>query len=484
MEPAPARRVSASLFWRRFSAGVANDRAILAIFFITYVVAGFAGLRLGYGQAGATLVWAPSGVALGALLILGYGVWPVVSAAAATLAIVELGISPAVPALVVGHTIEAVLAAYLVNRYANGRHALQNPRNSFRFAGVVVLAATTTSAPINAMGLVATGAAMWTDYGRIYLAQSLGSVLGMLLVAPPIALFSQGAIRWRASQIVEGAAAFVALTFTGFIGFFAFPIDLRGFPLELLCMPVLLWPAFRLGRRATAVGLLWLATIAIAGTLDGYGPFVRATPFASLTIVQLFLGTSAIMALSLAALASDYQVAEEQLRELVVTDPLTGLPNYRRLLEVLELEIERAKRHERQFAVVFYDMDDLKRINDEMGHLAGSRAVCRFAETLRATLRDTDTAARYGGDEFVAVLPDTEQEGAMLVVRRIVERLASDPDHPRLSVSAGVALYPRDGGTPTTLLSAADRALYANKAQKAQARRRNLVDLQRWTSAS
>jgi len=180
--------------------------------------------------------------------------------------------------------------------------------------------------------------------------------------------------------------------------------------------------------------------------------------------VPLFIGITATMTLSLAALASEYSVAEAQLRELVVTDPLTGLPNYRRLLEVLQTEITRADRTERPFAVVFFDMDGLKRINDELGHLIGSRAVCRFAETLRAACRTTDTAARYGGDEFVAVLTDTDQEGARLVVRRVAERLAEDPDKPALSVSAGLAVYPRDGGTPTTLLSAADRALYSVKA--------------------
>ena len=174
------------------------------------------------------------------------------------------------------------------------------------------------------------------------------------------------------------------------------------------------------------------------------------------------------MTLSLAALASDYAVAEAQLRELVVTDPLTGLPNYRRLLEVLQMEIARADRHSRQFAVVFFDMDGLKRINDELGHLIGSRAVCRFAETLRAACRETDTPARYGGDEFVAVLSDTDHDGANSSSKRTNERLQEDTDQPRLSVSAGIAVYPRDGGTPTTLLSAADRALYANKADKAQ----------------
>ena len=154
-----------------------------------------------------------------------------------------------------------------------------------------------------------------------------------------------------------------------------------------------------------------------------------------------------------------------------------------RLLEVLQMEIARADRHNRQFAVVFFDMDGLKRINDEMGHLIGSRAVCRLAETLRSACRETDTPARYGGDEFVAVLSDTDHEGAKLVVKRTNDRLHTDTDQPRLAVSSGIAVYPRDGGTPTTLLSAADRALYANKAEKANARRRGVVDLREWTSA-
>jgi diguanylate cyclase (GGDEF)-like protein len=114
----------------------------------------------------------------------------------------------------------------------------------------------------------------------------------------------------------------------------------------------------------------------------------------------------------------------------------------------------------------------------------GSRAVCRFAETLRSACRTTDTAARYGGDEFVAILSDTDQEGARLVVRRLTDRLAQDPDRPSLSVSAGIAVYPRDGGTPTTLLSAADRALYAIKAEKANARKKNVVGIREWSNAA
>jgi diguanylate cyclase (GGDEF)-like protein len=232
-----------------------------------------------------------------------------------------------------------------------------------------------------------------------------------------------------------------------------------------------------------ACTLLVLSALAIAGTLSGAGPFLRGTPLMSLTAMQLFLVPSAVVTLLMAAMASEYAFAEAQLRELVVTDPLTGLPNYRRLVEVLGIEIAQADGTKRPFAVVFFDMDGLKLINDERGHLVGSRAVCRFAETLRSACRATDTPARYGGDEFVAVLSDTDREGAQLVVKRTMQRLAEDPDEPMLSVSAGIAVYPDDGRTPTTLLSAADRALYGAKAEKAGWRRRTL-GLREWTHAS
>jgi diguanylate cyclase (GGDEF)-like protein len=448
-------------------------------------VTGKLGLLLSYGHPAVTLIWPPSGIALGAFLILGYRIWPAVFGAAALLYASTLGPAPVVLGLAGGNTLEGLLAAYLVNRYAGGRHALQNPRHCLRFAGVILLASATFSASFNTLVIVSTGFAPWTEYGTLWMALSLGSLVGMLLITPQIMLFTQfSGVRLApklAAEAVVGGAGVVAV---GLLVFYRVPVEIRGLPSELLCMPLLLLVGFRLGRRAAAAALLVLAALAVYGTLNGYGPFVRSTPFASLTIVQLFVAMNAVITLSLAALASEYAIADAQLRELVVTDPLTGLPNYRRLLEVIGAEIARADRNKRDLAVVFFDMDGLKDINDEYGHLVGSRAVCRFAETLKAACRTTDTAARYGGDEFVALLAETDHAGARLVVQRIAERLEEDTDKPPLSVSAGIAVYPHDGRTPTTLLSAADRALYIVKAEKATARRRNVVGLREWSNAS
>ncbi|HME12036.1 MAG TPA: GGDEF domain-containing protein [Candidatus Acidoferrum sp.] len=156
----------------------------------------------------------------------------------------------------------------------------------------------------------------------------------------------------------------------------------------------------------------------------------------------------------------------DQVRSMAVSDSLTGLANYRRLISVLEAELDRSRRTQRPFSIVLLDMDGLKAINDRFGHLTGSRALVRLGKILRSHSRAIDTAARYGGDEFALVLPEAGPDIANRVVSRIRERMATEVESPALSVSAGVAAFPEDGDTPEKLLGAADRALYGMKNRK------------------
>jgi len=156
---------------------------------------------------------------------------------------------------------------------------------------------------------------------------------------------------------------------------------------------------------------------------------------------------------------------EDHLRQQATKDPLTGLANYRHLVGVLDSEIKRSERTRREFALLLFDLDGLKQINDRYGHLTGSQALCRLADILSINCREIDTAARFGGDEFALVLPETGGESAKLVTHRICESLANDGRKPKLSASVGVALYPIDGEKLDTLLGAADVALYSMKAR-------------------
>src|SRR5438309_9986359 len=160
---------------------------------------------------------------------------------------------------------------------------------------------------------------------------------------------------------------------------------------------------------------------------------------------------------------------EDHLRQQAARDPLTGLGNYRHLAEVLDMEIKRSERTGREFALLLFDLDGLKQINDRYGHLTGSHAICRVADVL-SFCRDIDTPARYGGDEFAVVLPETGAEAANQVAQRICDSIANDGMGPLLSVSAGVAVYPHDGERIEALLRKADVAMYAMKAKKRELR--------------
>jgi diguanylate cyclase (GGDEF)-like protein len=185
------------------------------------------------------------------------------------------------------------------------------------------------------------------------------------------------------------------------------------------------------------------------------GPFV----FAQLLNVSSYI-------ILLAGALLDSARVFEQVRHLAASDPLTGLANYRKLLDVLDTETERTLRTGRPFAVLLLDLDGLKKINDTYGHLVGSRALCRVADILRVHCRAIDTAARYGGDEFAVVLPEAREEEAQRVTSRIHETLLADQEEPSISVSIGTSVYHGEGERVEKLLKEADQDLYEEKARR------------------
>lgn len=154
---------------------------------------------------------------------------------------------------------------------------------------------------------------------------------------------------------------------------------------------------------------------------------------------------------------------EEEIRHRATHDGLTGLANYREFFDSLDREVRRAGRTGQPFAVLLLDLDDLKTINDRLGHLAGNQALKRLARVMKEHCRATEIAARFGGDEFAILLLDADGERACHVAERIRTCLHLQNEKPLLSASIGLAVYPLDGSTASDLLEAADKRLYQDK---------------------
>jgi len=277
-----------------------------------YVVAGKLGLTLALVNPSATPVWAPTGIAVAALLVLGYRAWPAIFVGAFLVNLTTAGSFATSVGIAAGNTLEGVLAAYLVNRFAAGREAFRRPVNIFKFAALAGLLSPAVSATIGVTTLALADFAPWSHYGSIWLTWWLGDCTGAILVAPVLVVWSTatgGEHHWARARTIEAALLAVILVVSGTLVFG--DTTHRGY--AFMSIPPLVWIAFRLGTRATAIGLVVMAGLALGGTLQGLGPFGSASPNAALLLLQAFLGITSLTALPLAAAVADRAGIEEQL---------------------------------------------------------------------------------------------------------------------------------------------------------------------------
>ena len=432
-----------------------------------YYVAARLGLHFAYINSSVTTIWPPAGVALAGFVLFGYRVWPAILIAAFLANFTTTGaVLPSV-GIAVGNTLEGLVGAYLVNRFARGGRVFDRTRDILRFTLLAALVSTIVAASIGVVSLTLGGFVSWAGAPRVWLTWWLGDAVGDIVVAPALILWIgvKPAPSWSRRQKIEAITLAVITTLLAF-ALFGGVFPSRHYPLTVLLWPVMIWVAFRFTPREAATAMLIISIVGILRTVHGVGPFSVYGTNESLVLLQVWTGITAVTSLVLAAVVAAQREIQGTWRELAVTDALTGLANHRQLVQALESEIKRSRRTAQPLAVVLLDLDGLKQINDRHGHLAGSLAIRRVAEALLGSCRATDTAARFGGDEFALVLPETGEAAAWHVARGVVDRLATDAEKPNLSISVGVAVYPGHGETVEALLNAADVALYETKERR------------------
>jgi len=276
---------------------------------ILYYVAGKAGLLFASLNESVSVIWPPTGIALAALLLFGYRLWPGVFLGAA---LVNFTVTASVWSsldIAAGNTLEAVAAAYLTNRLAHGRLVFDRARDIVKFALLVVPFSTLLSATWGAICLALAGLVTWSDYGFAWLTWWLGDVGGALLVTPLLLLWWRHPhIQWNRSQTYEAIFLLLVLAVVGEAVFGGWlPDEALSYPVAYLFVPVLAWSAYRFGPRETATLSLLLVGMAISGTLHGAGPFVGKSLDESLALLQFFMIITSVMALCLAVIVQERQ---------------------------------------------------------------------------------------------------------------------------------------------------------------------------------
>ena len=296
---------------RRFSA-----LPLIGLFAIIYIVAGKIGLNLASLHASASPVWPPAGIALAAILLLGYRAWPAIFAGAFLVNLTTAGDVATSVAIATGNTIEAVAGAWLVNYFAGGKNVFDRPQGVFKFALAAAFSAV-ISPGFGVTSLALDGFADWTNYGAIWVTWWLGDVTGDLIFTPLVLLWG---IKWKLGLKKEEAvevgvlllllALLSAVVFGGWL-----EVSAKNYPIAFVCGPIVIWTAFRFTQRETATGIFILSVIAVWGTLHGFGPFVDQSENQSLLTVQAWTAVLAITAMALSAGMAEGRRIEEELQQ-------------------------------------------------------------------------------------------------------------------------------------------------------------------------
>ena len=278
---------------------------------------------------------------------------------------------------------------------------------------------------------------------------------GALVMSFRYANFYRRETRWKIAIETLGMIALITWVIW-FAGRLQSPL------LNLYLLPVIT-AALTLGKLAT---LIEVGLIAACYLLLGSGAELASLRFTGAFAAQI--APVLLVAYITTMFSADIRFGLSRAKMLAETDELTGMLNIRGFAIAANRLFAQAVRHDRASSVLMIDSDNLKSINDNYGHDAGNQLLRHLARAIQAELRFTDIAARYGGDEFIVLLPETPAKGAMEVAERIRGRVVEAPlelGHRQVvsSISIGIACYPEDGRTLDSLATHADRALYAAK---------------------
>jgi integral membrane sensor domain MASE1 len=282
---------------------------------IVYFVACKLGLRLAIVHPSATAVWPGTGIALAAILLLGYRMWPGIFFGAFAVNLTTAGSILSSLGIASGNTLEALLGAYLVNRFANGRKVFDRAEGIFKFLLLACVVATIVSGSLGTASLFLTDFSRGVTQESLWLTWWLGNMAGAILVTPCFLLWSsQTETRRSGRQLVIQVVALISLLVVGAIVFGDFPFPhAQGYPLKFICIPFVVWVASELRPREAALSVLAFSVVAIGSGL--HAARGASSPNESLIVTQVFLSVVAMTSLLVSVAVSERNRHEQTLQK-------------------------------------------------------------------------------------------------------------------------------------------------------------------------
>jgi diguanylate cyclase (GGDEF)-like protein len=466
---------------------------------ITYFAGARFGLSFAFNTKQVTALWPPTGIAVAALVLFGFRVWPAITLGAFAINAVIGDSLLVAAAIAVGNTAGPVLAVMSLRRFTGFRLMLERVVEVGAFAtmGAILGVITATN---GVLALAVGGAIPWASFGSVWWVWWIGDAMGVIIFAPFIlSVAARARFSWRSSEGVEAAVVFIGLVLVSRFALVGAPDGPTPFQIQYAVFPFIIWVGLRFDARSTALAIVLLASFATWGAVHGRGPFSVGDIDRRLVLLEMFMAVATITALLLNVATheriraqDELQSANEdlemrvkertgeleqarialeqhasELRRASVTDELTGLLNRRGFMLIADQAIRAAVRKREKLVLFFVDLDGMKTINDELGHTMGDRALVEAGSLLRRVFRRSDVVARLGGDEFVVLAVDATLESGPTLAAKMREALLEYNSSSRqfqLSMSVGTSIF--DPASPSTLerlLSEADAHMYEEK---------------------
>jgi diguanylate cyclase (GGDEF)-like protein len=430
-----------------------------------YFLSAKLGLQFEFLKGNITLIWPPSGIALAAILLMGYGAIPGLIIGSFTAAY-STG-APFLFALftTIGNPLAAIVPFYLIKRFTSFQPQLDNLSSVTSLLAFGAVCGPFFSATFGSTGILVSGLDTWSNFLEVWFKWWLGDAMGVIVFAPFLLTWlNPYGTKFKLLRILEGSLIFGLLILLDFLVFGYKLNSETSYSLSYLIFPLAIWAAMRINSRGVSTINLVAMSISVWGTVHGFGPFISSTLQSSL----IYMGSTIsifITALILSGAISERKNMESRLTHQSNHDHLTGL--YNRLF--FDEEIHRLN-NSRQFpiSVIMTDVDHLKLVNDTLGHDQGDQVLINIASLFNKVFRTEDIVARLSGDEFAILLPNTNLPSLKIILKRLNSEISAfNRAHKKnpIHLSFGYCRAHKDNKIEDCLKKA-DKLMYREKHKK------------------